>query len=183
MANGTHRTAPQQARRVSPAEAVDLLRDAGMSEAAAAAALTAAIHDGRCELWCNGAQVQQHVAITLAIEISRDGTVGITSLAREPWKKPRDTYVWRLDTRKVEALRRAPASKRRTLRLDMLLTIVGSLYPRGVSNDIGTSAVQQQVAQAWPAECKARGLKEPRPPVPGWDMVNDALGRRRRRSH
>jgi hypothetical protein len=92
-------------RRLSPAEAVDLLCAAGMSDMAAAAALTDGAHDGSCPLWCDGRQVPSHFVITLAVEIDdRTGDVGITSLTREAWVKPRAAYDWRFDARRVQDL-------------------------------------------------------------------------------
>jgi hypothetical protein len=92
-------------RRLSPAETVELLQTLGMSEIKAAAALTAAIHDGDCHLRCNGRRVQSQIAIKLAVAIDEQtGAVGITSLAGESWDKPRDAYDWRFDASEVRAL-------------------------------------------------------------------------------
>jgi hypothetical protein len=101
-------------RRLSPAEAVDLLCAAGMSDMAAAAALTDGTHDGSCPLWCDGRQVPSHFVITLAVEIDdRTGDVGITSLTGEAWVKSRAAYDWRFDARRVQdLLSRQPRSRR-----------------------------------------------------------------------
>jgi hypothetical protein len=95
----------QAPRRLSPAEAVELLCAAGVSEMAAAAALSDGMRGGSCPLWCDGRQVPSHFIITLAVEIDdRTGAVGITSLTREAWDRPRAAYDWRFDARRVRDL-------------------------------------------------------------------------------
>ena len=59
--------------RLSPTDAVRLLRAAGKKAPAAAFALTTAIHTGACRLWCDGMQVRSQIAITLAVEIDQTG--------------------------------------------------------------------------------------------------------------
>jgi hypothetical protein len=66
--------------------------------------------------------------------------------------------------------------RRQSSRQEMLEAILNRCYPHGVPENTSTSAVGQQVADAWKAECQKRGLKPTEPPK--WDTIARKLGRR-----
>jgi hypothetical protein len=74
-----------------------------------------------------------------------------------------------------------PKKRRWSLRRQMLDAIVRQLYGPEGPGDVGTAAIEKQVADGWPAECRTRGVDPKKTPIPSWDMVNDHLGRRKRR--
>jgi hypothetical protein len=70
-----------------------------------------------------------------------------------------------------------PTRRRQSLRQEMLEAILNRYYPQGVPENTSTSAVEQQVADAWKAECQARGCN-PGGPLK-WDAINRKLDRSR----
>jgi hypothetical protein len=62
-----------------------------------------------------------------------------------------------------------------TTQRELLAVIIARLYPNGAPTYVRTAQVTRQVANAWPGECRARGLKFKEP---SWDSVARVLGRR-----
>jgi hypothetical protein len=95
--------------RISPTEALSLLRQE-FSAMDAAARLTSAVHNNACRLWCDGNPIKPHIAVTLMVvpRLADDGrwTADIASAAREPWEKP--SYRWEFETEEVKALLSPP---------------------------------------------------------------------------
>jgi len=96
--------------RISPTEAVSLLRQE-FSAMDAAARLTSALHNNSCRLWCDGNLIKPHIAMMLMVvpRPADDGrwTADIVSAARESWEKP--SYRWELEIEEVKALLPPPS--------------------------------------------------------------------------
>jgi hypothetical protein len=107
-AGGKH-TSPQTTNaRISPEEA---LRKLNILPIKAASALTRAIHENDCRIYCNGSPVAAHMLpdIRIVAVLESDGrwTAAATSISNQ-W--PGHIFHWELDQADVEKLRKVGAS-------------------------------------------------------------------------
>jgi hypothetical protein len=92
--------------KISPEEALRLLDKPPVK---AAGAITKAVHDNDCRIYCNGSTVAAHILpdIRLAAVLENDGrwTAVVQSISNQ-W--PGHIFRWELIRTEVEALRTAP---------------------------------------------------------------------------
>ena len=162
--------------RCSPTEALNLLMPA-FSPTAAAAKLTRAVHDERCQIIGNGRVIKSHIVPRLMVVAQRKRRrwrAHIVSIFAVGGVKP--TNVWEFEIEQVKALLPQPqtiedaaTARKGSREQDLIREIAAERWPGGYER-VETREIIKVVGD----ELKTRSL-----PVPKRDVFLRALGRRK----
>jgi hypothetical protein len=101
-------TTKKKRGRISPTEALRLLRRRGVEPMQAAVALTNAIHASVAfQVWCEGNVVSLHMRPDIRVVARKDGRRWVAEVESISHQWPGAHYRWEFDANKVQALRKA----------------------------------------------------------------------------
>jgi hypothetical protein len=95
--------------RLSPTEALCLLKGGGLSAHDAADRLNTGMRTNKCQLWCDGKVVPVAYTVTSLLVVARTEADGrwraeVVSSTREAWEKAAASYVFEFEADEVKAL-------------------------------------------------------------------------------
>ena len=101
-------TTKKKRGRISPTQALRLLRRRGVEPMQAAVALTNAIHASVAfQVWCEGNVVSPHMRPDIRVVARKDGRRWVAEVESISHQWPGAQYRWEFDADKVQALRKA----------------------------------------------------------------------------